>query len=115
MQNWEYAGGILDYHLDTGFVEFERPWSDDSQIGVAEVFPLGVLLVPYEININQYGGKMRIYQGNKTNTFATLSQHKSNHTPVTAFSEITYPFPNFNGTAIEVWKWISYSIPQFIM
>ena len=21
--------------------------------------------------------------------------------------EITYPFPNFNGTAIEVWEWIS--------
>ena len=27
--------------------------------------------------------------------------------------EITYPFPNFNGAAIEVWKWISNFIPQF--
>ena len=21
--------------------------------------------------------------------------------------EITYPFPNFNGVAIEVWEWVS--------
>ena len=21
--------------------------------------------------------------------------------------EVTYPFPNFNGAAIEVWEWIS--------
>ena len=28
--------------------------------------------------------------------------------------EITYPFPNFNGSTIEVWEWISNSSPAFI-
>ena len=23
------------------------------------------------------------------------------------WNEITYPFPNFNGAIVEVWKWIS--------
>ena len=27
--------------------------------------------------------------------------------------EITYPFPNFNGTTVEVWEWISNFIPYF--
>ena len=27
--------------------------------------------------------------------------------------EITYPFPNFNGTTVEVWEWISNLIPYF--
>ena len=27
--------------------------------------------------------------------------------------EITYPFLKFNGTAVEVWKWISNFIPHF--
>ena len=27
--------------------------------------------------------------------------------------EITYPFPNFNGTTVEVWEWISNFIPHF--
>ena len=29
--------------------------------------------------------------------------------------EIAYPFPHFNGSAVEVWEWISYFIPHFIM
>ena len=27
--------------------------------------------------------------------------------------EIAYPYPNVNGTAVEVWEWISDFIPQF--
>ena len=27
--------------------------------------------------------------------------------------EITYPFPKFNGTTVEVWKWVSNFIPHF--
>ena len=26
---------------------------------------------------------------------------------------ITYPFPNFNGTTVEVWEWVSNFIPHF--
>ena len=29
--------------------------------------------------------------------------------------EITYPFQNFNGAAVEVWEWISNCIPPLIM
>ena len=29
------------------------------------------------------------------------------------WDEITYPFTNFNGTAVEVWGWISYFVPHF--
>ena len=28
------------------------------------------------------------------------------------WDEITYPFPNFNGATVEVWKWISNFIPN---
>ena len=31
------------------------------------------------------------------------------------WSEITYPFSNFNGCTIEVWEWISYFLPHFVM
>ena len=27
--------------------------------------------------------------------------------------ENAYPFPNFNGVAVEVWEWISNFIPHF--
>ena len=30
------------------------------------------------------------------------------------WDEITYPFPNFNGATVEVWKWISNFTPHFI-
>ena len=29
------------------------------------------------------------------------------------WDEITYPFPNFNSTTVEVWEWISNFIPHF--
>ena len=29
------------------------------------------------------------------------------------WDEITHPFPNFNGVAVEVWEWISNFIPHF--
>ena len=32
-----------------------------------------------------------------------------------AWGEITYPFPNFNGSTVEVWEWISNFITHFIM
>ena len=38
----------------------------------------------------------------------------SNHTYYKECNEITYPFPNFNGATVEVWKWISNFIPLFL-
>ena len=29
--------------------------------------------------------------------------------------EITFPFPNFNGSSVEVWEWISNIAPRFLM
>ena len=29
----------------------------------------------------------------------------NNHTPGKVWSEITYPFPTFNGASVEVWEW----------
>ena len=31
------------------------------------------------------------------------------------WDEISYPFPNFNGSTVEVWEWISNFIPHFIV
>ena len=31
------------------------------------------------------------------------------------WDEITYPFPNLNGAAIEVWEWVSNFIRHYIM
>ena len=31
------------------------------------------------------------------------------------WGEITYPFLNFNGCTVEVWEWISYFTPNFMM
>ena len=38
----------------------------------------------------------------------------SNYIRYTMWDEIIYPFPNFNGATVEVWKWISNFIPHFI-
>ena len=38
----------------------------------------------------------------------------SNHMPSKVWGEITYPFSNFNGCTVAVWKGISYCIPHFI-
>ena len=37
----------------------------------------------------------------------------SNYINHKMWDEITYPFPNFNGAAVEVWKWLSNFIPHF--
>ena len=39
----------------------------------------------------------------------------SNHMSSQVWDEITCPFTNFNRCTIEVWEWISNSIPHFIM
>ena len=31
------------------------------------------------------------------------------------WDEITYPFPNIDGCTIEIWEWISNSIPYFVV
>ena len=38
-----------------------------------------------------------------------------NHMPSKVWVEITYPFPNFNDSTVEVWEWISNFIQHFIM
>ena len=35
--------------------------------------------------------------------------------PSKVWSEIAYPFPNFNGIAVEVWKWIGSFAPHYMM
>ena len=37
----------------------------------------------------------------------------SNYIYYEMWDGITYPFPNFNGAAFEVWEWISYFISHF--
>ena len=41
--------------------------------------------------------------------------HAHNHMPCKVWDEITYPFSNFNGCTVEVWEWMSNSIPHFLM
>ena len=36
----------------------------------------------------------------------------SNYIHYKVWDEITYPFPNFNGAAVEVWEWISNFTPH---
>ena len=31
------------------------------------------------------------------------------------WDEITYPVPSFNAATVEIWEWVSYFIPHFIM
>ena len=38
----------------------------------------------------------------------------SNYIHYKVWDEITYPFQNFNGCIVEVWEWISNSIPLYI-
>ena len=42
---------------------------------------------------------------------AWLSNYMYIHYKV--WDEITYPLPNFNGEAVEVWEWIRNFIPHF--
>ena len=39
----------------------------------------------------------------------------SNHMTKKLWDEILYPFPNFNGTTVEVWEWIKSFIPHFMI
>ena len=47
--------------------------------------------------------------------YSLIPAWMSNHMSSKAWDEITYPFPNINGCAIDVWKWIKYIVPYFIM
>ena len=42
-----------------------------------------------------------------------ISAWMSNHTHYNVWDAITYPFLNFNGATVEVYKWISNCIPHF--
>ena len=35
--------------------------------------------------------------------------------PSKVWDEITHPFPNLNGYAVEVWEGVSISVPYFII
>ena len=37
----------------------------------------------------------------------------SDHIRYEVLDVITFPFPNFNGVAVEIWKWISKFISHF--
>ena len=39
---------------------------------------------------------------------------ESNHNRQNMRNEITYPFPNFNGAAVDVWGWTSNFVPHFV-
>ena len=38
-----------------------------------------------------------------------------NHMLSKEWDEIIYPFPNFNGTTVEDWEWLSNCILHFLM
>ena len=48
---------------------------------------------------------------NKIFSLLLLLYHMSNK----VYDEITYPFPNFNSFPMEVWEWIRYFTPSFLM
>ena len=39
----------------------------------------------------------------------------SNHMPSKVWGEINYPFPDINGTTVEVYEWVSNFAPHFLM
>ena len=39
----------------------------------------------------------------------------NNHISSKVWDEIAYPFPNFNGSIVEVQEWISNFIPHFML
>ena len=51
-----------------------------------------------------------VYQHGITSLTAWIS----NHMPNKVWDEITYPFPNFNGSNVEVWEFISNIMPHVI-
>ena len=50
-------------------------------------------------------------------SLALILAWMNNHMPSKMWNNITYRFPNFNGTTVEVWEWIINIkfIPHFIM
>ena len=60
------------------------------------------------INVNSCGP---VYQQGLTLILAWVS----NQMPSKVWDEITYTFPNFNGSAVEMWEWISNFIRNIIM
>ena len=70
--------------------------------------------------VRQTGGNVYfICTGSMTNRSSfnwhklTLIPARMSNRSILTCDEITYPCPNFNGPAIEVWEWISYFIPHF--
>ena len=49
------------------------------------------------------GGLLQYRIPSETTTGSWISNHMTNK----VWDEITYPFPNFNGAAVEVWEWMS--------
>ena len=45
--------------------------------------------------------------------FTLIAAWISHQMPGELWNEIIYPFPNFNGCTVDVWKWISNFIPLF--
>ena len=39
----------------------------------------------------------------------------NNHMPNKVWDEFTYPFPNFDGAAVEFWEWMINFIPHIVM
>ena len=69
-------------------------------------------------NWNPYSCKTRSYLSHTTTIMTAdvqdphllawinlISAWISNYMPTKVWYEITYPFPNFNGTTVEVWEW----------
>ena len=71
-----------------------------------------------KIHLKMPSGKWRIFCLG-LNVLILIPVWTSNHNHHKVWDEITYPFSKFNGATVdngapvEVWKWISYFIPQF--
>ena len=57
--------------------------------------------------------QMNWSSGEATFTNKFILNPISNYMHSKVWDEITYQFPNFNSCTIEVWEWISNSIPHF--
>ena len=56
---------------------------------------------------------MAVISQDTENEWPLLLTWLSNYIHYNMWNKITYPFPNFNSTVIEVWKLISNFIPHF--
>ena len=74
-------------------------------------FSLTVETLPYE---RQVQGIFRLHhQGVLLLTWINFNLRISNYSYYKVWDEITHPFLNFNGGAVEVWKWINNFISHF--